>query len=64
MKKDENRDAYPPRFITQVNCHHRCTLDVTYKLHVKKDGINIRDYNLSIFVKGMALNLRWCLICK
>ena len=52
LKKDENRDMYPPRFITQLNCHQRYTLDVTYKIHVIKDGRSTEDYTFNIFVKG------------
>ena len=52
LEKDENKDIYPPRFITQLNCHQRSTLDVTYKLHVMKDGRSTKNYNFSIYVKG------------
>jgi len=50
---DENRDHYPPRFITQLNCHKQSTLlHVTYTLHVVKDGNTVKDYKFSIFVKA------------
>ena len=52
LKKDEEEDLYPPRFITQLNCHQRSTLDVTYTLNVIKDGSACKDYKFNIFVKG------------
>ena len=54
LKKDESRDIYPPRFITQLNCHRRCTLDVTYTLNLMKDGTIVKDYKFSIYVKGTS----------
>ena len=52
LKKDEDEDLYPPRFITQFNCHQRYTLDVTYAFKVIKDGTMCKDYKFNVFVKG------------
>ena len=52
LKEDESRDIYPPRFITQLNCHQRRTLDVTYTLNVIKDGVIAKDYKVNIFLQG------------
>ena len=49
---DENRDHYPPRFITHLKCHQQSTLDVTYTLQVIKGGNSVKKYNFSIFVKA------------
>ena len=54
LEKDENRDVYPPRFITQLNSHRRCTLDVTYTVNLLKDGTIVKDYKFSIYVKGTS----------
>lgn len=52
LKDDENRDHYPPRFMTQFNCHQQSTLDVKYTLHVIKDGNTVRDYKFIVFVEA------------
>ena len=52
LVEDENRDHYPPRFITHFKCHQSFTLDVSYILHVMKDGKTVKDYNFSVFVKA------------
>ena len=57
LENDEKRDVYPRRFITQLNCHQRHTIDVTYTLNVIKDGIIAKDYNFNIFIKGIFLNI-------
>ena len=52
LADDENRDLYPPRFITQLCCHQqsRPALDVKYKLHIRNDGKVVKNYNFSIVV--------------
>ena len=52
LKADEDRDQYPPRFITHVKCHRLSTLDVTYDLEVKNDSTIVKKYKISIFVKA------------
>ena len=53
LKNDENRDVYPRRFITQLNCHQRHTLDVIYILNIIKDGSIYNNNKFNVFVPGM-----------
>lgn len=48
LKDDENRDHYPPRFITQLNGDQHSALHLEYTLHVIKDDKIIKDYKFSI----------------
>lgn len=48
LEDDENRDFYPPRFITALNCHQQSALHVEYMLHVMKDDKSIGDYKFII----------------
>ena len=52
LANDENRDLYPPRFITQLYCHQpsRPPLDVEYMLHVIKGGKIVKNYNFNIVI--------------
>ena len=52
LAEDENRDHYPPRFLTHLKCHQPNTLDVSYMLHVIKDGKTVKEYSFSVFVKA------------
>jgi len=52
LEDDENRDIYPPRFITQCNCHKPSTLDVEYMLQVVKKKQIVCEYQLNIYVKA------------
>ncbi|XP_065910403.1 uncharacterized protein [Dysidea avara] len=55
LKHDENIDAYPPRFFTQVNCHEPSTLDVNYMLHVIKEGSVVHKYQFNIYVNATEI---------
>ena len=48
LKDDENRDHYPPRFITQLNGDQQSALHLEYMLHVIKDDKTVKDYKFSI----------------
>ena len=48
LKDDENRDHYPPRFITELNCYQQSALHVEYMLHVKKDDKIVKNYKFII----------------
>ena len=52
LAEDEERDIYPPRFITHMKCRRPSTLDVVYTLHVIKDSNIVKDHNFSIYVEA------------
>jgi len=57
LEDDEKRDMYPPRFITQCNCHKPSTLDVGYILQVVKKKRVACEYQLNIYVNAIdAIN--------
>jgi len=59
LKDDEERDVYPPRFITTCNRHSPlCALDVQYMLLVVQKNEVIKTYTFNIYV-GTLSKCRW-----